>query len=128
MTTCYAFSVRTRLLLAASVLWCASCSQPADAPRDAERREPAKPRALVPQANATVFSVTVTPTKLFLRGKPIVQDQLQAQLEALAERSASATIALQADSTVPSERLAEVVKAIRAAGFATVETAIRPVP
>ncbi len=76
----------------------------------------------------TTISVTITAEKLFVRGRAVEPLRLQAQLEALAERSPSATIAVQADATVPKERMNELVKTIKAAGFSTVEVATRPVP
>lgn len=71
--------------------------------------------------------MTVTPAKLFVRGRPVEQEQLQTQLEALAERAPDATVAVQADATVPGKRMTEVLKAIRAAGFSDVAVATRPV-
>ena len=86
-----------------------------------------EPRTPASQAAVSTISVTVTPSKLFVRGKPVEPEQLQARLEALAEHSPDATIAMQADATVPSERMNEVVETIKAAGFATVAIATRPV-
>ena len=102
------------------------CPRPAEEPPSPERSEPAEPRASAPPTTTTV-SVTVTPAKLFVRGRPVEPKQLQARLEALAERSPNATVAVQADATVPSERMAEVLKAIKAAGFSNVAVATRPV-
>ena len=76
----------------------------------------------------TTISITITPTKLFVRGKPVEQEEFRGQLEALARRLPDATIAVQADATVPEPRMTELVGAIKAAGFSTVAIATRPVP
>ncbi len=73
------------------------------------------------------LSVTVTPAKLFVRGKSVEPAQLRPQLQALAKRYPDATVAVQADATVPEKRLAKALEAIKAAGFETVEVATRPV-
>lgn len=119
--------MRLRFALAASLLCSASCSQPAPEPESAKHSKPEEPRAQPSDPTGATISVTVTPTKLFVRGKPVARDQLQPQLEALAKRYPDATIAVQADATVPSERMTDVVKTIKTAGFSTVAIATRPV-
>lgn len=133
--------VRLRPIVAASMLWLADCAPPAEEPPAAEQASSKEPRpAGAPAATMaaaskaaspgtlTTISVTITAEKLFVRGRAVEPLRLQAQLEALAERSPSATIAVQADATVPKERMNELVKTIKAAGFSTVEVATRPVP
>lgn len=117
--------VRLRLVLAVSMLCVAGCPRSAEEQASPQRKEPAEPQTAVPPT--TTVSVTVTPTKLFVRGRPVEPTQLQARLEALAERSPDATVAVQADATVASERMAEVLKTIKAAGFSNVAVATRPV-
>lgn len=110
------------------------CSGPAQEPPAAERRTRGESRAASASAGReasaaaiATISVTITPDKLFLRGRAIEQRQLRAQLEALAERSPTATVAVQADATVADEQMTQLVKTIKAAGFSTVEVATRPV-
>lgn len=109
------------------MLCVAGCPRPAEEPPLPEQSKPVEPRTSVPQATLATISVTITPTKLFVRGRPVEQEQLQSRLEALAARSPDATVAVQADATVPSERMTDLVKTIKAAGFSTVEIATRPV-
>lgn len=109
------------------MLCVAGCPRPAQEPPVTERSDPSEPRTPASYATVSTISVTVTPAKLFVRGKPVEPEQLQARLEALAERSPDATIAVQADATVRSERMNEVVETIKAAGFSTVAIATRPV-
>lgn len=123
------------------MLWLAGCAPPAEEPPAAEQASSKEPReasaraATVAEASKaaspgglSTISVTITAEKLFVRGRAVEQRHLQAQLEALSERSPDATIAVQADATVPKERMTELVKTIKAAGFSTVEVATRPVP
>lgn len=125
--TCYGLQVRLRLVLAVSIVCIAGCPRPAEEPPSPQRSEPQEPQTSDPPPSITAISVTVTPAKLFVRGKPLEQDELQARLEALAERTPDATVAVQADATVVSKRMAEVLKTIKAAGFSNVAVATRPV-
>ena len=115
------------LVLALSVLCVVGCPRPAEEPPIPKRREPEDRGPSAPKPTITTISVTVTPAKLFVRGRPVEQAQLQAQLKALAERSPEATVAVQADATVAPKRMTEVMKAIKAAGFSNVAVATRPV-
>lgn len=108
------------------MLCVAGCPRPAEEQASPQRNEPVEPQTAAPPITTTI-SVTVTPAKLFVRGRPVEATQLQARLEALAERSPDATVAVQADATVATERMAEVLKTIKAAGFSNVAVATRPV-
>ena len=115
------------------------CSEPAlDPPRPkqdppVEVRTPGPEAAQPPAVSAiagpglSTISVTVTPTKLFVRGKPIEPEQLQSRLEALAKHAPHASIAVQADASVPRERMSSVLRTIKTAGFSAVAVATRPV-
>ncbi len=112
------------------------CSRPAEEPPITKTRQtpaakpslPATDHAPPHDATTTMVSVTVTPTKLFVRGRPVEPTQLHPQLEALAKRLPNATVAVQVDATVPEPRLTEVTQAIESAGFSSVAVARRPVP
>ncbi|MGH1343555.1 MAG: ExbD/TolR family protein [Nannocystales bacterium] len=136
-----------RVVLATSLLGAASCSRPVEGPPPTQqaaanklrttapaepssvspRRPAAESPRIGPQATLMTLSVTVTPAKLFVRGKSVEPAQLRPQLQALAKRYPDATVAVQADATVPEKRLAKALEAIKAAGFETVEVATRPV-
>ncbi len=136
----FGVAVSRHLALVGLVL--SSCSEPATPQAQGEREQSAKPEAWRPSEPAhpehnlapaggspgTTVSVTITPNRVFVRGKSVEPEALSERLEALAEKKPGATIAVQADSTVPKARVSALVDALKAAGFSDVAVAVRPIP